>query len=591
MIKSQKVRFALIFLSILMAFIWIVPSLFFPGSSESSDSQKKGRWSWWPTQEKIIYGLDIQGGLHLVLAANVEKTLFEKIQRLQKNLKEDMESEKIPFQDIKVVTNDISKERTWIEIQLEKAEEVKMVRDFIFQDSSFSDLKAAYDVLLQEVEFKEKEKKILFRYNPQELFNYKKQIVNQVIQVIRNRIDEFGVSEPNILAQGENRILVQLPGIENSTQAKKLLSQTGRLYFRGVLEEIPTEELQNLILQAESEGKYHLGKKSLSYSNYLKRINEDLASKLPKDSTIFFEKNGQALTLESGKIPYLVETQSDLTGNMLEEAFVGVGEQGFPTVNLRFGLEGRRKFADMTEKYTGKRIAIILDGVIHSAPVVQNKIPDGNAQINSRVTSYNQALEEANLTATTLNAGALPVELKFLEERTVGPTLGADSIRKGKWAGLVAGVLVLIFMLVYYRFLGVVADVALSLNLLFILAVLSSLGATLTLPGVAGIVLTLGVAVDANVIVFERIREELRKGSGSQMAVQNGFRYALSAILDANITTAAVCVILIYFGSGPVKGFAVTFLIGILTSMFTALFVSRTIIEFLLNRFKGWKLA
>lgn len=584
--KIQKIRFFLIFFIVLIAFVWVLPNFF-----SLKDSEENSWWSWWPTKKQIIYGLDIQGGLHLVLAANIEKTLYEKTRRLQRNLKEDLKSKKIPFKDLKVVHNDITKERTWIEVQLKKEKDVKSIRDFMEKDSSFSNLKAAYDILLQEVEYREKDNKILFTYNEQELFKYKKQIVDQVIQVIRNRIDEFGVSEPSILSQGENRILVQLPGIKNSIQAKKLLSKTGRLYFRGVLEDLSLEELQNLVLSAESEGKYQLGKDGLSYTDYLNRLNEDLASKLPKESFIFFEKNQKALNLEAGKIPYLVETRSDLTGDRLDEAFVGLDQKGFPSVNLRFGLEGRRKFSEMTEKYRGKRIAIILDGVVHSAPVVQNKIPDGNAQISSNLSSYNQALEEANLTATTLNAGALPVELEFLEERTVGPTLGADSIAKGKWAGLVAALLVCIFMLVYYRALGLVANVALSLNLLFILAILSSLGATLTLPGVAGIVLTLGVAVDANVIVFERIKEELRKGAGSQMAVQNGFQQALSAILDANITTATVCFVLIYFGSGPVKGFAVTFLIGILTSMFTALFISRALIELLLKRFKGWKIA
>ena len=576
MIKNQKLRLSLISLCFFFALLWILPNI--------SSLTKK---IWWPTREKIVYGLDIQGGLHLVLGANIKKALSEKMDRFLFTFKEDLKKEKVLFQSIKKTMNP-NGEPTWMVIEVKEASHIEDIRNFIEKDDPFSKRAFSYKLLLQEI--RRENTKISFRYNEQELLLYKKKMIDQVIQIIRNRIDEFGVSEPSIAAQGDQRVLVQLPGINNADQAKKLLSQTGQLHFRGVLEDITQESLTQMILQAEAKGKYSLGKNSLTYKSYVNRINQDLKKDLPENSYLLFEKNPNATNLEAGKVPYLVETISNLTGDMLEGAYVGPGERGFPVVNLRFGLEGRKKFSEMTEKNKGKRIAIILDKVINSAPVVREKIRDGNAQISLAARTYNEALDEANLISTTLNAGALPIELELLEERRVGPTLGADSIAKGKKAGLIAALLILLFMLIYYRFLGLIANISLSLNILFIFAILSSLGATLTLPGVAGMILTLGMAVDANIIIFERIKEELRKGSGKKSAIQNGFQQAFSAIFDTNITTAAICVILIYFGTGPVRGFAVTLIIGIMTSMFTAIFVSRTFIELCLQRFKNIKI-
>ncbi len=322
------------------------------------------------------------------------------------------------------------------------------------------------------------------------------------------------------------------------------------------------------------------------------KLREDLKDKFPKQTTLVFEKAGAAKTLEAGKIPYLVKTDNSLSGDLLEDAMVRADEFGKPQVIFRFSVDGRRKFAKMSGDNVGKQVAIILDGVVQSSPVIDEKIDSATARI--RLNSGQNVQEtqaEAQFIATTLRAGALPAALEQLEERTVGPTLGQDSIDKGKRAGILGAILVLLFMLIYYRTLGVVADIALTFNVLLILGILTSLGATLTLPGVAGIVLTVGMAVDANVIIFERIKEELRKGVGLHLAVKDGFGHAFSAIVDANITTAAVCIVLMYFGTGPVKGFAVTLLCGIATSMFTAIFVSRAIIDFLVLKLHFKKLV
>jgi preprotein translocase subunit SecD len=277
---------------------------------------------------------------------------------------------------------------------------------------------------------------------------------------------------------------------------------------------------------------------------------------------------------------------SDLTGDNLEDAFVSTDEYGKPEVSFRFSVEGRRLFAEVTERAAGGFIAIVLDDVIKSAPSVKEKIDSDRARITLGSQSYAQAFDEAQFIATSLRAGALPAALEQLEERTVGPTLGADAIRKGQKGAVVGTILVLGFILVYYGILGFIAAIAILLNLLFVFGALTSLGATLTLPGVAGLALTVGMAVDANIIIYERIREELQKGSSQLAAMRDGFGNAFSAIVDSNVTTILTCFILMYYGTGPVRGFAVSLAIGIIASMFTSIFVARTIAETLVQKFQ-----
>lgn len=555
MIENLKARWAIIFLSFIIAGIWILPNFVNVGEG------------WLFSKAKINYGLDIQGGLHLVLGVDVEGVIAEKTARLVRSLPKELKDEGVAFGQVEVSKEDHKS-------VVIHSGDIESVKNF---------LNKIYPTTLQVVSASEDQ--VQLRYFDAKVIEYKQQVINQAIEVIRNRIDEFGVSEPSIAAQGDNRIIVQLPGIKDSAQAKELINRTARLSFRPVSEELDENKLISMVSEVEKAGNYELGKDDLRYSSYVKKINEDLKAQLPKDTRIVFEKSDSAVNMEAGKTPYLIKTNNNLTGDLLEDASVRPDEFGKPEVVFKFGVEGRRQFAQMTEENIRKRVAIILDDVVQSAPVIQDKINSATARITLNQRNYQQAMDEASFIATALRAGALPAALEQLEERTVGPTLGQDSIDRGKVAGVIGSVLVLLFMLIYYRALGVIANLALAFNIMLIIAILTSLGATLTLPGVAGIVLTVGMAVDANVIIFERIKEELRKGASLKLAVKDGFGHAFSAIFDANITTAAVCFVLMYFGSGPVRGFAVTLICGVVTSMFTAIFVSRAIMDLLINKY------
>lgn len=565
MIENLNARIAIVLIVVILAIVWVMPNFV-----DFKEDQ------WWFTKDKIVYGLDIQGGLHLVMGVDVAGVMAERTARMARGIRADLESRQIQVESVNV----LPERRDEIVVTLNTDEDVRGLRQLI-EDSYAVDLQilsAANRV-------------VRLRYYDARINEFKKQVLDQSIEVIRNRIDEFGVAEPSIAAQGDDRILVQLPGIEDSARAKELINRAARLEFRIVSEELKEDALRRLIAEVEEAGNYTLGRDDLGYLEYVRKLNEDLAGQLPENTMVGFERAPNATSLEAGKIPYLLRTDTDLGGDELEDAFVNYGEFGEPVVIFRFGPDGRRKFADLTGANVNRQMAIVLDEVVQSAPVIQGRISSDRAQITLSRRNYEESMAEAQFIATALRAGALPAALEQLEERTVGPTLGADSIRRGQQAGVVGLILVFVFMMFYYRSLGVVADISLGLNLLFILAILTSLGATLTLPGVAGIVLTVGMAVDANVIIFERIKEELRKGAGIRSAVKDGFGNALSAILDANITTVIVCVVLMYYGTGPVRGFAVTLICGIITSLFTAIFVSRTMIEILIHKFKVQKLA
>lgn len=526
----------------------------------------------WLPNKALVYGLDIQGGLHLVLGVDTEGVIEEKITRLGDALKEDI-NKKTPGA-VKSVSVDDGLEFKTITF----TGNVEAVSGFIGQN---------YSGILQNVS--EEGTKVTYQYYETYINQQKKQIITQAIEVIRNRIDSFGVAEPYIAAQGSDRIIVQLPGINDSDyeQAKDLINRAARLEFMIVSNEVSPVELNSLIEEAEEKGKYTLGTlkdgegvEGLKYLDYVKRINKDLKDKIPAQTEIVFQKLDQVTDIESGKTPVLVSNEQVFTGDGISDAFVGMGDYGQPVVNFSVATDGRNAFAKMTGENVDKPMAIILDKVLKSAPNIAARLREGGVITLGTGQSVQQ---EAEFLTNTLRAGALPAALEQLEERSVGPTLGADSIEAGKKAGLVGLIIVLIFMVTWYRTAGVIAGFALLTNVFLLLALLSSLGATLTLPGIAGIVLTVGMAVDANVIIFERIREEILKGSGLKAAVNDGYRHALSAIIDANITTAAVCLVLMFYGTGPIKGFAVTLIWGIVTSMFTAIFLSRVVMDVLVQ--------
>ncbi|MFH1548189.1 MAG: protein translocase subunit SecD, partial [Candidatus Omnitrophota bacterium] len=364
-------------------------------------------------------------------------------------------------------------------------------------------------------------------------------------EIIKNRIDEFGVSEPQIQKQGADQIVVQLPGVVDTDKALEVVSRIAYLEFK--LVEADVNDNSDLIEKAKK-------------------------GEIPSNLELKY------LTKENGETEaLLLRKEASLGGEYLTNAFVGFGNLGMPEVSLQFNTIGARIFSRLTGENVNRRLAILLDGKVHSAPNISEKISGGSARI-----SGNFDMEEASTLASILRAGALPVPIEVLSIMKVGPTLGEDSIRQGFRAALLGIILVVLFMSIYYAFSGVIANFALCLCLLLILGALASLRATLTLPGIAGLVLTIGMSVDANVLVFERIREELAQNKTIRAAVDSGYSKALITIIDANITTLISALVLFYFGTGPIKGFAVVLSIGIVASMFTALVVTKLIFDYLI---------
>ncbi|MDP5349369.1 MAG: protein translocase subunit SecD, partial [Paracoccaceae bacterium] len=355
--------------------------------------------------------------------------------------------------------------------------------------------------------------------------------VQQSLEIIRRRIDEVGTREPTIQRQGADRILIQVPGVGSAAELKQIIGTTAQLTFQPVVTRTTN-------------------------ANMPAGAGNELLPSIDEAGTF-----------------YVLEQAPVVTGEELVDAQPAFDQNGRPAVNFRFNPTGARKFGNYTAENIGNPFAIVLDNEVISAPVIQSHIPGGSGIITG-----NFSVEESTQLAVLLRAGALPAGLTFLEERTIGPELGADSIEAGKIACIVAGIAVLVFMILSYGLFGVFANIALIINVALIFGLLSLIGATLTLPGIAGIVLTIGMAVDANVLVFERIREELKTAKGPARAIDLGYEKALSAIVDANITTFMTALILYVMGSGPVRGFAITLGLGIMTSVFTAIFVTRLII-------------
>ncbi len=573
MVESLKARVITVILVLGVSFLWT-----FPNFVDTSNI-------WWPSQDKLSYGLDIQGGLHLVLGIDMDKAVRDRIKKLSYTIKNELKKEKnMDLGEVSVVNTKEGRTRFSFKNPADKTVLQSYLEDTTYgQGRIFQTL----EVTDQYIES---------RFYEAEMRNFKKSLVDRTIETIRNRIDEFGVKEPVIAAQSDSRLLVQLPGVQDSSQAKSLINKTAKLEFMIVDPEYSPgseklEEVNSWVTEVEEKQAFALGKEGLRYSDYVKKVNEALKDRLPKDRTIRFQKQEDAKSLEVGKIPYILQTDAMMGGETLNDAAVSLDSLGQAVVVFSFDSKGTKEFGELTKNNVKKQLAIVLDGVLQSAPNLREPITGGRGQIELGGTGDRQkAMDEANILAMVLRSGALPAELEPLEERTVGPTLGKDSIEKGKFAGLIGGILVFFFMLIYYRTYGLLANFALGFNILMILAILTSLQATLTLPGVAGIVLTIGMAVDANVIIFERIKEELNKGAGLMGAIKEGYSRAFTAIVDANITTAAVCVVLMYFGTGPIRGFAVTLIVGIITSMFTAIFFTRTLLNLMVGKLK-WKVT
>ncbi|MBD3334147.1 MAG: protein translocase subunit SecD [Candidatus Eisenbacteria bacterium] len=436
------------------------------------------------------------------------------------------------------------------------------------------------------------------------------------MEILRNRVDQFGVAEPVIQRQGDDRIIIQLPGLLDKERAVRLIGQTALLEFKLVKSENETVQMLERLDRSIARMLRPSAADTLdtldvaTFEPVLDRaplypqttlggvlfpvddveelkemfgeMNAD--SLLPRDAEVAFGTETYAVgDGRRGQVLYVLNRRPEMTGATIKNAIMSVGldpnAPNAPGVSLEFNRDGTRKFRRVTGANVGRQLAIVLDGKVRSAPVIQERIPSGRAQITGSFSD-----EQARDLAIILRAGALPAPVKIIEERTVGPSLGRDSIDQGVRAGLLGGILVVLSIVIYYRASGLLAALALILNLLFLFAALAGLRGTLTLPGIAGVVLTVGMAVDANVLVFERIREELRTGKTVSQAVRSGYARALTTILDANLTTLISAVVLFNFGTGPVKGFAITLMIGIIANIYTAVFVTRMFFDFVMSR-------
>ncbi len=489
--------------------------------------------SWLPAKQ-INLGLDLQGGSHLLLEVDVEAVIAERLENMVDQVRTTLRKARIGYTGLGVKNDAVT-------VTIRKPEDMpaalEKLRGLAVQRVPTLLSPGGADIEVDKVD----DNRIEIRLTEAEIAERRSNAVQQSIEIVRNRIDEMGTREPTIQRQGEDRIIVQLPGVDDPDRIKAILGKTAKLTFHMV----------DTITNPADAARGRLPPGSML---------------LPGD-----ERDG-------GATQYVVRKRVILSGDMLVDA-QPTFQDGQPVVSFRFDSVGAKRFADVTRENVGRPFAVVLDGKVITAPVIREPILGGSGIISGSFT-----VQSASDLALLLRAGALPAPLKILEERTVGPDLGADSIRAGEFAATVGFLAVVVFIVMAYGLFGIAADLALFINMALIAGALSTLQATLTLPGIAGIVLTIGMAVDANVLVFERIREEVRTGKTPIAALDAGYSRAYGTILDANITTLIAALILFQVGSGPVKGFAVTLAIGIVTSVFTAVTVTRLILVAWLRR-------
>ena len=477
------------------------------------------------TGKKIALGLDLQGGLHMLLGVNTQEAVTSKIKTIATTVKYFSEDEEL-------LIDGLSIENDTVVFSVLDKDEIKKMDEMLNQ---IKGLAISKDDL-----------KYTLKLTPEDIAKTKDLAVVQAVETIRNRLDQFGLSEPSVLRQGETDIVVELPGIktaEDEKAARELISKPANLELMAVDEE-RNDQVHNMT-----------SSQAAAYGNV---ILEDT---------------------NNPNIKYLVKEIPILTGSQVIDAQVAFDQQNQAIINFTLSSTGARIFGDFTAKSVGKRLAVVLDGKVYSAPNIRERIGGGSGQISGGFT-----VQEAGNVAIALRSGALPATVTLLEKRSVGPSLGADSIRASSIALISGFLLVFGFMIVYYKGAGIVANIALISNVFMIISIMAMFGATLTLPGMAGILLTIGMAVDANIIITERIREVLREGASIPKAIEDGYENAIRAIVDSNVTTLLVAVILYAYGTGPIKGFAVTISIGIITSMITGILGTHGIYQALLSR-------
>ena len=510
--KISKIKIILILISVIMGFAYAIPNFisnfrgmdvpyFLPGKS-------------------INLGLDLKGGSYLLLKADMDVVFKEKLEFLMSDIRATLRKSKVGYKKLNI------KEQT-ISFEKRSADTDKKIIKII--------LKLNKNLLINQ-----KDKMFLIEFSKVDKDKIIKSTMAQAIEIVRRRIDETGTNEPTIQQQGTDRIIVQLPGLEDPGRIKRLLGKTAKLNFQLAHPSILSEDIKR-------------------------------GSIAPPGFSI----------LEDDKDPnllYMINKRVMVSGEMLKDANSSFDRNNSPSVSFQLSALGGKKFGRVTGKNIGRAFAIVLDGKVVSAPVIQSQI-FSNGQITG-----NFSLQETNDLSLVLRSGALPAPMIILEERSVGPGLGSDSISSGKVASLLGIIAVMIFMIMIYGSFGIFANIALICNIVFIIALLSMLQATLTLPGIAGIVLTMGMAVDANVLIFERIKEEFKAGRKIYDAIESGFEKAVSTIIDANLTTLFAAIALFSFGSGPIKGFSVTLMIGIVTSMFTAIIITKYLVLFYVKK-------
>ncbi|MFZ5908221.1 MAG: protein translocase subunit SecD [Nitrospirota bacterium] len=530
--KKVLWRLILIILTILLAVVFFLPNT--PAFRHMPE--------WWQKSmpnKGIVLGLDLQGGLHLVFEVEGDKAVTITTQRYASRLKELFEKNKVAGE---VTVNGLN-----ITVSPATNEARKLAED-------------TYPNLV----VTQSSGNLVYRISDREASRIQDSAADQALETIRNRIDQFGVAEPTIHRQGENEIVVQLPGVKDPKRAISLIGRTAQLEFKLVDDEANiAAELPASVLPGEEEA-----------------LMRQFAGRIPEGDEILFEKKVNKETGTIRKLPVLIKKQAVITGDLLSDAKVNIDTQfSEPYVSIAFNTAGAKLFEEVTGANVKKRLAIILDNKVYSAPVIQEKIAGGNAQITGNFT-----MEEAKDLSIVLRAGALPAPMKMLQNVTVGPSLGRDSIEAGKMAGIIGTLAVVLFMIIYYRLSGVIADFALFFNVVLLLGAMASLNATLTMPGIAGIILAIGMAVDSNVLMFERIREELRTGKPPASAVDSGYKKAFWTIFDSHVTTLITAAVLFQFGTGPIKGFAVTLSLGVAINLYTALIGTKTIYDIILSR-------
>lgn len=516
MLYFSKIKITAIIFTCLASFYFAAPSFI------TKDQVQNNFLAKFLPNNKVNLGLDLRGGSQLMLEVDSNYYLQEQI----KSLKDEIGNS---FRDESV--------RTVVELRN------NIITFEIFDEDQKKSVRKIIKKISKQTEIDEDGNKFSVYFSDYETNLMKQNLIKQSIEIVRRRIDESGTKEPTIQAQGLNRILLQVPGVENSDEIKAILGKTAKMTFHFVSDE------------------------TFKGGTSIQSINPKLMS----------------LTDEENRI-YLIERDVALSGDLLVDANPTYHE-GQPAVAFRFNAKGTKKFANITEQNIGKIFAIVLDEKVITAPRINSIINQGSGVISGNFTT-----KEAGDLALLLRAGALPAPLKIVEERSVGPSLGLDSIKSGTYASIIGLGLIALTMLLFYGFFGLIANIAMIVNIAMILSILSLIGATLTLPGIAGIALTMGVSVDANVLIFERIKEELRAKKSIFASLEQGFSQAFRTIVDANITTLIIALFLYIFGNGPVKGFAVTLSIGIVSSMFCAILLTRMIISLWLRKTRPQKL-